>query len=47
MNTFLNVSLLMELPIGTDVMKETMDNWDDLVADCHGYHSSSLKAFTY
>lgn len=42
-----NVLLLIMLTIGTDVMKDTVNNWDDLVADCHGYHSGSLKAFTY
>ncbi|KAJ5651079.1 uncharacterized protein N7484_004802 [Penicillium longicatenatum] len=32
---------------GTDVMKETVDNWSDLVARCHGYHLHSVGAVSY
>ncbi|KAJ9206566.1 hypothetical protein DTO164E3_807 [Paecilomyces variotii] len=28
---------------GTDIMKETLDNWDDLVARQHGYHLHSVR----
>lgn len=32
---------------GTDVMKETVENWNDLVARCEGYHLHALKAVGY
>ncbi|PYH87412.1 FAD/NAD(P)-binding domain-containing protein [Aspergillus ellipticus CBS 707.79] len=32
---------------GTDVMKETVDNFEDLVARSHGYHPHALNAVAY
>ncbi|RAH64856.1 FAD/NAD(P)-binding domain-containing protein [Aspergillus aculeatinus CBS 121060] len=32
---------------GTDVMKDTVENWDDLVAKSHGYHVHAVHALGY
>ncbi|KAJ5134734.1 salicylate hydroxylase [Penicillium atrosanguineum] len=32
---------------GTDVMKDTVDNWDNLVARSHGYHVHAVQAIGY